>query len=95
MRRQALQLVPRLLSGGKAGAAFPALSAAARRSFADDASLKKTALYDFHVEHGGTIVFPIYLIFSLLQDQIKTPSGFSHCRQDGAVCWLEYANPVC
>ncbi len=25
----------------------------ASRGFADDASLKKTVLYDFHVEHGG------------------------------------------
>ena len=32
---------------------LPAAAAALRRGFADDASLLKTPLYDFHVAHGG------------------------------------------
>lgn len=39
-------------NGNKAAAA----AAAARRGFASDADLKKTALYDFHVENGGKMV---------------------------------------
>ena len=63
MRRQiALQL---LRSLGAPAAAEPAWVQAsnaalrapttllARRGYADDADLKKTPLYDFHVEHGG------------------------------------------
>lgn len=34
-----------------------ALSSSGRRSFADDANLKKTPLHEFHVENGGALRF--------------------------------------
>ena len=49
MRRQVLKLLPRLAAQASA-ARGPAWQL---RGFADDASLKKTTLYDFHVAHGG------------------------------------------
>ena len=62
MYRGLLKLVPRLASagavaGGDLGAAASvngrALGAVAARSFASDADLLKTPLYDLHVEQGG------------------------------------------
>jgi len=54
MRKQLLSLALRgqraLAQQQQAGTSAPAL---ALRSFADDANLKKTPFYDFHVEHGG------------------------------------------
>lgn len=57
MRRQAGALLPQLsrafalsaeqqVQGGLASALF-------KRCYADDANLKKTVFYDFHVAHGG------------------------------------------
>jgi hypothetical protein len=44
----------RMLGGAAARQQQPAVAlAASRRLFADDASLKKTVLYDFHVGLGG------------------------------------------
>ena len=58
MRRQALTLLRTALRSGAgeasgANTTTAAASFALRRGFADDASLLKTPLYDFHVEHGG------------------------------------------
>jgi aminomethyltransferase len=60
MRRQALKLLPRLAIGGQAQQQNATVAARAMlgmqlqlRGFADDANLKKTVLYDFHVAHGG------------------------------------------
>lgn len=56
MRRSVLAVLPQLLRSN-AVVSSPALqhlsSKLQLRSFADDANLKKTALYDFHVAHGG------------------------------------------
>jgi hypothetical protein len=51
MRRQALKLLPRLVQGQQAAVARGSLLGF--RGFADDANLKHTTLYDFHVAHGG------------------------------------------
>lgn len=58
MRRSALSLLPSLRAGllqqQQAAAVLGArLGAQQLRFFADDANLKKTTLYDFHVAHGG------------------------------------------
>jgi Aminomethyltransferase folate-binding domain len=56
MRRSAALLLPRLVRCGGVGAAPAAahgIGKVSLRLFADDASLKKTALFDFHVAHGG------------------------------------------
>ncbi len=58
MRSQGLTLLRAALRAGAAGApcantTTAAAAVAARRAFADDASLAKTALYDYHVAHGG------------------------------------------
>lgn len=56
MRRSVLAVVPQLVRSHAAAnaPAFAQLSNLIQaRSFADDASLKKTALYDFHIAHGG------------------------------------------
>ena len=50
MRRQVLKLLPRLSAAQASATRGPALQL---RGFADDANLKKTELYDFHVAHGG------------------------------------------
>lgn len=55
MRRQVASLIPQL------GRAFAAENGAVgqlsaswlKRGYADDANLKKTALYDYHVSQGG------------------------------------------
>ena len=52
------QWLPRLAGAGArlSGAAFSrGLGAAAGRSFASAADLKKTPLHDLHVEHGGDL----------------------------------------
>lgn len=58
MRQRLVQLLPRL--SGLANTCSSAARVAPvachllnARSFADEASLLKTPLYDFHVEHGG------------------------------------------
>ncbi len=60
LRRQAQALLPRLSALAQKQAA-PAVAQAwsqqLLRSFADDANLKKTALYDLHVAHGGELNF--------------------------------------
>jgi hypothetical protein len=56
MRRSVLSVLPQLLRSSAAvnSPAFQNLSNKLQwRAFADDANLKKTALYDFHVAHGG------------------------------------------
>ena len=58
MRRQFLQLLPRLTSslqnGGGAGLSNArSCQLIVSRGFADESQLLKTPLYDFHVEHGG------------------------------------------
>eukprot|EP00878_Enallax_costatus_P000985 GHUV01001117.1.p1 GENE.GHUV01001117.1~~GHUV01001117.1.p1 ORF type:complete len:412 (+),score=112.07 GHUV01001117.1:159-1394(+) len=59
MRRSVLAVLPQL-ARGRAAATAPAFTQLSSRlqlrSFADDANLKKTALYDFHVAHGGKMV---------------------------------------
>lgn len=53
MRRQVLQLLPQLARAGVAGRASVIGGSPWVRKFADDANLKKTALFSFHEEHGG------------------------------------------
>ena len=56
MRRQAAVQVLRALARGSTAEASNTSAAAGvllRRSFADDASLLKTPLYDYHVAHGA------------------------------------------
>jgi len=55
MRRQVLALLPQLARAQQAVGARAAIAGSQPwvRFFADDANLKKTALYDFHVAHGG------------------------------------------
>lgn len=57
MTRQVLRLLPQLrsrLHGGSVARNTAAISQLFQtRGFADDASLMKTPLYDFHVENGG------------------------------------------
>lgn len=59
MKRQALTLLRGALRAGSSEAAGvntttrAAAGLVARRGYADDASLLKTPLFDFHVEHGG------------------------------------------
>ncbi len=55
LRRQAFTLAIRArgaLASSSAPTAQP-WGVLAARAFADDANLKKTALYDLHVKHGG------------------------------------------
>ncbi len=58
MTRQVLKLLPQLRSSLHRGSFASTTQAVPQlfltRGFADDASLKKTPLYDFHVENGGT-----------------------------------------
>ena len=56
MRRQAAVQVLRALARGSTAEASNTSAAAGlllRRSFADDASLLRTPLYDYHVANGG------------------------------------------
>lgn len=53
MRRAATQLAKALASAPAKADVYSSTACAARRFFADDASLLKTALYDFHVQAGG------------------------------------------
>lgn len=68
MRRQAAHLLRNALRSGEASASSarntttPSLTGVpivnvAVRTFADDANLLKTPLYDFHVEHGGKVTW--------------------------------------
>lgn len=58
MTRQVLKLLPQLRSSLHRGSFASTTQAVPQlfltRGFADDASLKKTPLYDFHVQNGGT-----------------------------------------
>ena len=67
MRRQAAHLLRNALRSGEASASSarntttPSLTCVPIvnvpvRTFADDATLLRTPLYDFHVEHGGKVV---------------------------------------
>ncbi len=57
MTRQILKLLPQLRTSLHRGSFASTTQAVPQlfltRGFADDASLKKTPLYDFHVENGG------------------------------------------
>ena len=57
MTRQVVRLLAPLRAGlrstGSAGHSAAPWCALSSRAFASDADLKKTPLYDFHVEHGG------------------------------------------
>ena len=55
----------------------PALAA---RSFASDAALKKTALYDFHVQHGGKMV-PFAGWSMPIQYKDSIMESTQHCRK--------------
>ncbi len=65
----------------------------ARRGFADDANLKKTVLYDFHVAHGGACAAAERGAWRHWRWINSLRCGFAR-RQDGAVRRLEHANPV-
>ena len=63
MRQRLVQLLPRLSGLASAGSSGARVAPVAcqllnARSFADEASLLKTPLYDFHVEHGGACPQP-------------------------------------
>ena len=62
------------------------------RGFADDANLKKTPLYDFHVEHGGARRSSRRLSRRLALAQLNTTPAAR--RQDGALRRLVDAHPV-
>lgn len=83
MRRHLASLLPRA-QGIAASCRQPTQAAVviATRGFADDANLKKTVLYDFHVEHGGA---------SQCHEGTTAPSP---PRQDGALCWVVNADTV-
>jgi len=59
-------------------------SSIARRSYSDEASLKKTALYDFHVQNGGKMVpfagwsMPIQYKDSIMDSTVN-------CRTNGSL----------
>ena len=69
-----MQLLPRLSGLASAGSSGARVAPVAcqllnARSFADEASLLKTPLYDFHVEHGGacpTLAVSLSCWFSLI-----------------------------
>jgi len=80
MRKQLLSLALRgqraLAQQQQTGTSAPAL---ALRSFADDANLKKTPFYDFHVEHGAKMVpFAGYSMPIQYKDSIMDSTN--HCR---------------
>ncbi|KAL6781479.1 GCST1 [Auxenochlorella protothecoides x Auxenochlorella symbiontica] len=85
MRRQVASSLLRCASAAGVGtkAAVPCL-ATSTRLFADDASLKKTPLYDFHVEHGGKMVpfagwsMPIQYKDSIIDSTL-------HCRNSASL----------
>lgn len=54
------------------------------RSFADDANLKKTALYDFHVAHGGKMV-PFAGWSMPIQYKDSIMESTQHCRKGAAL----------
>ena len=64
MTRQALRLLAPLRAGlrstGCAGHPAAPWCALSSRGFASDADLKKTPLYDFHVEHGGNKICSLW-----------------------------------
>lgn len=69
-----MQLLPRLSGLASAGSSGARVAPVAcqllnARSFADEASLLKTPLYDFHVEHGGAC--PKLAVFLSLSQRFK------------------------
>jgi hypothetical protein len=95
MRRAALRLVPFVQGSRNAASkqAVPLLNQLQARGFADDANLKKTTLYDFHVSHGGAACHPI--MPPPHQPQAPQPHIYlRRCRQDGAFRGLGHAHPV-
>ena len=89
MLRHIVKLVPSCRAAVSSEAIGGAISLV--RGFADDANLKKTALYELHVDNGGNI----------WGDRPVVRRGgtliffqFPSCRQDGPFRWLVDAYPV-
>ena len=84
MRRHLASLLPRA-QGIAASCQQPTKAAVfiASRGFADDANLKKTVLYDFHVAHGGA------------HPNTTTANTITNlCRENGPIRWLVYAYSI-
>jgi aminomethyltransferase len=93
MYRGLVKLLPRLASagavaGGDLGAAASvtgrALGAVAARSFASDADLLKTPLYDLHVEQGGKMV-PFAGWSMPIQYKDSIMDATKHCREHASL----------
>ncbi|MEW5301921.1 MAG: hypothetical protein WDW36_004745 [Sanguina aurantia] len=83
MRRQICSLLPVFGRVARPVASTPSLA----RSFADhadDADLKKTVLYDFHVAHGGKMV-PFAGWSMPIQYKDSIMDSTTHCRQHASV----------
>ena len=91
MRRAILRLVPAVRAQGTAARiGVQQLSYVQIRSFADDANLKKTALWDLHVQHGGMIGFCWFQ--SMERTHIQQPNH--QRRQDGTFCRVVNAHSI-
>ena len=92
MRRQVAALLGRVAFGSNQ---FSGVAPCLTRSFADDANLKKTALYDFHVAHGGTLLDPLLCVRAITSAAATDAVPiYLLYRQDGALRWLVHAHPV-
>lgn len=92
MRRGLLQILPRLSSSSTASGnqLYAAPAAVARcstvigRGFASDADLRKTPLYDLHVEHGGKMV-PFAGWSMPIQYKDSIMDATKHCRSHASL----------
>ena len=88
MLRQIASLIPAVRTV-IAGESVGALSLV--RGFADDANLKKTVLYDLHVQNGGER----RRWCCRLVDRVRSTSDRTWMRrQDGTIRWMVHADPV-
>lgn len=85
MQRQSAVFLSQLLRANCATrAAVPAVSSLLKRGYADDASLLKTVLYDFHVSHGAKMVpFAGYSMPIQYKDSIMDST--LNCRSNAAL----------
>ncbi|CAL8472131.1 g11673 [Coccomyxa elongata] len=88
MTRQILKLLPQLRTSLHRGSFASTTQAVPQlfltRGFADDASLKKTPLYDFHVENGGKMV-PFAGWSMPIQYKDSIMDATKHCREHGSI----------
>ncbi|CAL5224777.1 g7519 [Coccomyxa viridis] len=87
MTRQVLRLLAPVRAGlrsRKVAGQPAAWCAPTSRGFASDADLKKTPLYDFHVEHGGKMV-PFAGWSMPIQYKDSIMDATMHCRENGSL----------